>query len=117
MDRKGKSETTERKDRVIADVSAKLTKIQASGKVDPEIWYQQALLSSIEDNGQMALIHLQRAIDEGWRQHWRPGFEPIFKDLITEKNFQSMMAGLETRMDIMREQLVLAASFDSDWSG
>jgi TolB-like protein/tetratricopeptide (TPR) repeat protein len=81
------------------------------------VWYQQALLAEIEGNHQMALVHLQRAVDEGWRQHWRPGVEPIFSNLADELQFQSMMAGLQTRMTIMREQLTAAASFESGWSG
>jgi len=87
------------------------------GRIKPESWYQMALLSAIEDNDQMVLVNLQRAIDEGWRQPWRPPVEPILKELIAGKNFQSMLAGLETRMSIMREQLTLAASFESDWPG
>jgi TolB-like protein/Flp pilus assembly protein TadD len=85
--------------------------------LNPEIWYQQALLSVLQDDSQMALIHMQRAVDEGWRQHWRPGVEPILFELNQQKNFIAMMAGLETRMEIMREQLALASAFDSDWSG
>ena len=84
---------------------------------DFDVWYNRALLAAIQGNRQMTLIHLQRAIDEGWRQHWRPEIEPILKDLGQDKSFQSMMAGLQTRMDIMREQLALASAFDSDWSG
>ncbi len=65
----------------------------------------------------MALVHMQRAVDEGWRQHWRPGVEPILAKLNQQKSFMAMMAGLETRMAIMREQHTLAAAFDSDWAG
>ncbi|MCZ6502664.1 MAG: tetratricopeptide repeat protein [Gammaproteobacteria bacterium] len=106
----------ERKRQAIEKINARFDKV--SGKrIDPQIWYLKALLSSIEDDNQMALFHLQRAVDEGWREHWRPGVEPIFQELVNDTNFQSMMAGLETRMNIMREQLMLASSFDSDWAG
>ena len=106
----------ERKRQVIEKINARFDEV--SGKrIDPQIWYLKALLSSIEDDNQMALYHLQRAVDEGWREHWRPGAEPIFQELVNDPNFQSMMAGLETRMNIMREQLMLASSFDSDWAG
>ncbi len=106
----------ERKRQVIAKIKARFDEVSVPGKkVDPEIWYEKALLATIEGNNQMALIHLQRAVDEGWRQHWRARVEPIFKELINETSFRSMMAGLETRMSIMREQLTLAAAFDSDW--
>lgn len=82
-----------------------------------DIWYERALLTIVKGDRQRALIHLQRAIDEGWRQHWRTRVEPIIDDLRDDESFQSMMAGLETRMDIMREQLTLADAFDSSWSG
>jgi len=108
----------ERKRQVIEKINARFDEASVSGKrIDSEIWYLKALLSSIEDDNQMALFHLQRAVDEGWREHWRPGVEPIFQELVNDTNFQSMMAGLETRMNIMREQLMLASSFDSDWAG
>ncbi len=65
----------------------------------------------------MALIHTQRAIDEGWRQYWRPGAEPILAEIYIGDAFQAMMAGLQTRMSIMREQLTMADSFTEDWPG
>jgi hypothetical protein len=103
---------------LLGKINAQFENMQAEGiRIRPESWYQMALLSAIEDNDQMALVNLQRAIDEGWRQSWRPPVEPILKELIAGKNFQSMLAGLETRMSIMREQLTLAASFESDWPG
>jgi hypothetical protein len=48
---------------------------------------------------------LQRAVDEGWRQHWRPTVEPSLSSLWEDGDFRAMMAGLQTRMDVMRRQI------------
>jgi TolB-like protein/predicted negative regulator of RcsB-dependent stress response len=108
----------QRKEQVIEKIATRIDGILTSGRrISPETWYLKSLLSLIQDDNQMALINLQRAVDEGWREYWRPGVEPIFRGLVSDRKFQSMMAGLETRMNIMREQLILASSFDSDWAG
>jgi len=107
----------ENKIKLLGEINTRFKDILARGvRIHPETWYQMALGSAIENNSQMTLIHLQRAIDEGWRQPWRLPEEPILKGLMDGKNFQSMLAGLETRMSIMREQLLIASSFGSDWS-
>ena len=62
-------------------------------------------LSAISDEPQMAPVHLQRAGDEGWRQHWRPTVEPSLSSLWEDGDFRAMMAGLQTRMDVMRRQI------------
>jgi len=107
----------EHKDLLVNELTSAIFAFQEKGVyLNSEVWYQAALLSVIKDDKQMAIVHMQRAVDEGWRQHWRPGVEPILFELNHEKNFIQMMAGLETRMEIMREQLVLASAFASDWS-
>jgi len=63
----------------------------------------------------LALIHLQRAVDEGWREHWRPMVEPVMAGLVKEPAFDAMMQGLTTRMDLIREQIAFDESFESDW--
>ena len=63
----------------------------------------------------MALIHLQRAVDEGWRQYWRPNVEPALEDLVKEPAFAAMMQGLATRMQLIREQIEFDEAFDKDW--
>jgi tetratricopeptide (TPR) repeat protein len=96
---------------LIEQLTAKVPRIHGN------IWYRKAQISAIRDDNRMALINLQRAIDEGWRGHWLTRIEPSLGSLRNEPAFQSMIAGLQTRMDIMREQLALASAFDSDWSG
>ena len=87
------------------------------GRTDPANWYRKALVAAIREENQMSLIHLQRAIDEGWREHWKPGFEPIMQRLTSQRTFRSMLAGLETRMDILHEQFDREAQFAAGWSG
>ena len=71
----------------------------------PDLWYVKAQISSIRGESNLALLHLQRAVDEGWRQHWRPFLEPCLADLLELESFKSMMAGLATRMQLMGKQL------------
>jgi len=85
------------------------------GPVDPEDWYRKALVAAIKGEDQMALIHMQSAVDEGWREYWRPQFEPALVRLISQKPFQAMMAGLETRLNIIREQFEMEAQFATGW--
>ena len=80
-------------------------------RVNPQLWFVKAQVSAIKGESSLALIHLQRAIDEGWRQHWRPGVEPCFAQLRDLPTFQSMMAGLVARMSLMREQLEFESEF------
>ncbi len=86
------------------------------GHADPTDWYRKALLAVIEGKEQVALIYMQRAVDEGWREYWRPAFEPALEDFMSQKPFQAMMAGLETRLDIIREQFKMEEQFAAGWS-
>ncbi|MDH3643989.1 MAG: hypothetical protein OES38_17935, partial [Gammaproteobacteria bacterium] len=86
-------------------------KVTTQTRVSPDLWFVKAQVAAIRGQPNRALIHLQRAMDEGWRQHWRPAVEPCLAELLELASFQSMMAGLATRMDLMREQLAFDASF------
>lgn len=96
-----------------ADAAALLTKFEAwldkkmssQPKVSPELWYVKAQIMAIRGESNLALMHLQRAIDVGWRQHWRPYVEPCLAGLLELETFQSMMAGLAARMQLMGDQL------------
>lgn len=63
----------------------------------------------------MALCHLQRAVDEGWREFWRTGHDPAMEQIVKHKSFQTMMAGLENRLSIIREQFAIETEFDGGW--
>lgn len=80
-------------------------KMGAHLKVNPELWYVKAQIMAIRGESNLALMHLQRAIDEGWRQHWRPFVEPCLANLLELDTFKAMMAGLAARMQLMGDQL------------
>jgi len=103
---------------VLQQVSGMLDK-EMSGRtrIHPDNWYRKAMVLAIQGNQQMALVNLQRAVDEGWSQHWRPFEEPCLVDVLENDNFISMMAGLEARMNLMREQLAFEESFRDSWRG
>lgn len=85
--------------------------IAKGGHIDPELRFIWAELAEMKGNTRLALIYLQRAVDEGWRQHWRPAFEPALSELILSPGFIAMMSGLENRMNLMREELRLDEAF------
>jgi tetratricopeptide (TPR) repeat protein len=96
----------------LARVDAELdSMIKTSVRLDPATWYWKAEVAAIQGEQQMSLVHLQRAVDQGWRQHWRPFIDPALAGVLDNLNFQSMMAGLEARMNLMREQLAFEESF------
>lgn len=89
--------------------------IDTNRRINPHVWFTMARIKALEGNQPIALIHLQRAVDEGWRQHWRPYVDPSLTSLLDLDNFKSMMAGLEGKMDLMREQIALEELFAEDW--
>lgn len=89
--------------------------IDTQPRVHPNYWFTLAQLNAIRGDNSLALIHLQRAVDEGWRQHWRPMVEPSMAELVKESAFSAMMQGLTTRMDLIREQIAFDKSFEQNW--
>lgn len=87
----------------------------ANRSPDPSDWYQRARIAALQNDEAMALIHLQRAVDEGWREFWRTGHDPVLEQIINHKPFQTMMAGLENRLNIIREQFSIETEFDGGW--
>jgi TolB-like protein/cytochrome c-type biogenesis protein CcmH/NrfG len=85
--------------------------IEDSKRHWPEDWYMLAQISAIRGQQRQALIQLQRAVDEGWREHWRPTVDPMMKALNSDPTFQVMMAGLENRLAIIRDQFLMEAEF------
>lgn len=85
--------------------------IEDSTRHWPEDWYMLAQISTVRGQQRQALIHLQRAVDEGWREHWRPAVDPMMRELNSDPIFQVMMAGLENRLAIIRDQFLMEAEF------
>lgn len=93
-------------DAVLTNLESWLDKqMSERARVNSEFWYVKAQILSIRGESNLALLHLQRAIDEGWHEHWRPFLEPCLADLLELDTFKSMMAGLAARMQLMGKQL------------
>jgi len=54
-------------------------------------------------------------VDEGWRERWRPKVDPMMNELKSDPIFQVMMAGLENRLAIIRDQFQMEAEFATDF--
>ncbi len=91
--------------------------ITDNARHDSELWYVKAQLAAIRGENRQALVDLQRAIDAGWRQHWRPYFEPCFVEVVKLENFEPMMDGLATRLELMAEELEFDGFFASATNG
>ncbi|MDA9316151.1 tetratricopeptide repeat protein [Pseudomonadales bacterium] len=87
------------------------TVLAGTARADPSVWYRQALANQLAGQQQMALMSLQRGIDEGWVAFWQPPIEPILRDMAVQPEFQTMMAGLQTRINLSRDQYALEQSF------
>ncbi len=110
LGRKGEADT------LATDVEGRILEaIETRARVNPNLWFALAQLDAMRGENNLALIHLQRAVDEGWREHWRPMVEPVMAGLVKEPAFDAMMQGLTTRMDLIREQIAFDESFESDW--
>ena len=111
-------ENFEKSKALIREINAEQDRIATSGgRVPSSLWYQKSLIQSIAGEKKMSLINLQRAIDEGWSQSFRITEEPIFEPLKSDENFKAMLAGLKTRMSLLREQLAFEESFADHWKG
>ena len=85
--------------------------VAGAARADPSVWYRQALANQLAGQQQMALMSLQRGIDEGWVAFWQPPIEPILQDMAAQPEFQAMMGGLQTRINLSRGQYALEQSF------
>lgn len=88
-------------------------KLDNPSKDWPADWYDLARVAAIRGEQQQAMIYTQRAVDEGWREHWRPGFDPIMSGVVKTQRFQTMMGALDNRLSIIRDQFELDAMFES----
>ncbi len=77
----------------------------------PEDWYKLARIAAVRGQSQQALILLQRAIDEGFRERWLPIHDPVMRNLQDSRMFTTMMDGLENRLAIVRDQFQMEAEF------
>ena len=85
--------------------------VASAVRANPDVWYRHALANQLAGQQRLALISLQRAIDEGWVAFWQARIEPILQPVSVEPDFQAMMAGLQTRIHLSRGQYELEQSF------
>lgn len=77
----------------------------------PDDRYYLARIAAIRGQDQLALVLMQRAVDGGWREHWRAVNDPAMVNIQSDRFFVTMMAGLENRPIMIRDQLRLEADF------
>ena len=68
-------------------------------------WYLMGLLEVVEGNEEMAIISMQRAVDQGWVNIWEMEQEPILRDLFDKPEFSEVRQTLNARLAIIKEQL------------
>ncbi len=99
---------------LLAKIDTALNRLLADDlRHDSEVWYAKAQVAAIRGENRQALVDLQRAIDAGWRQHWRPYLEPCFAEMIELQDFSAMMDGLATRLELMADELEFDGFFAS----
>jgi len=104
---------TEKLNVLVAGIEKQLEAWNGSPFFQDDYYYFQSLKSLIQDQDQLALISLQRAIDEGFRNHWLLKTNPIFQQIEDRNEFKTMVAALDTKLQLMRDQLNFEASFAS----
>ena len=53
----------------------------------------------------MAIISMQRAVDQGWVNIWEMEQEPILRDLFDKPEFSEVRQTLNARLAVIKEQL------------
>lgn len=108
----------DKRDALLADLERVILEEEQRLNATPSfIWIMKAEISLLKGEEQLAKYHFQRAIDEGWRQLWVINSSPIKNLIKGDEDFEVMIASLENRLEMMREQLMLASAFDSNWPG
>jgi len=84
-------------------------------RTKPFDWYLQSLIEIIEGKPELAIVSLQRAVDQGWMQSWRIESEHVLKTVMEKPEFKEVLQSLHTRINIMRENLAFEQKFTSVW--
>ena len=90
-------------------------KLQSDQDNSAENWFLKVQIAALKNDQKMVRQFMQKAIDEGWRSFWLPGLDPLLQKFRADTAIRSMLAGLETRMSIIREQSKEDARFASRW--
>ena len=101
---------------ILAEVEISLDKdVQGDGDSSASNWYLKVQVAALRNDQAKVRQFMQKAIDEGWRDFWLAGLDPLMQDFRADTAIQSMLAGLQTRMSIIREQSEAEAQFASRW--
>jgi TolB-like protein/tetratricopeptide (TPR) repeat protein len=98
--------------KLLAQVETSLAKqVSDANPTDAFVWYRYAMLHAMNGRPQLSLRSLQRAIDEGWFYSWQPQIEPALQNLRQQPDMVTMLAGLQTRLNLSREQYAFDKAF------
>ena len=102
------------RDALLADLERMMLEAEQRTNGTPSfIWIRRAEVYLLKGEKQLAKYNFQRAIDDGWRQLWIINSSPIRRLIEDDEDFDVIIASLENRLEMMREQLTLASAFDS----
>lgn len=76
-----RSGSTERGIALLADAEAMMDRLQREDLVNPEIYYQRALVLSLRGEYEASAAALQRAAQDGWRTRWQARRDPALAEL------------------------------------
>lgn len=97
---------------IIEQIKKSQQKMTENGfRIKPSDWYSQSLIDAIEGNSELAIVSLQRAVDQGWAQSWRIHNEHILKPIMEKPAFKEVLQSFYTRISIMKEQLAFEQKF------
>ncbi|MCJ8319886.1 MAG: tetratricopeptide repeat protein [Colwellia sp.] len=74
-------------------------------------YYNMMAINALRDQEGLALNYLQGAIDSGWVETWRVGFEPIFNKLKKAPRFGQMIGGVIAKLENMKANSDINESF------
>ena len=78
---------------------------------NPVIYYNMAMVKTLQEEESDALLYMQSAIDAGWSSSWQVDIEPIFKKVSDNEQFSLMMGGVKAKVATMRTRLASDQSF------
>lgn len=79
-------------------------------------WFRKVQIAALNNDEMKVRQFMQKSIDQGWRDFWLPSVDPIMADFRDDTEVRSMLVGLETRLNIIREQSEVEAQFASRWN-
>jgi tetratricopeptide (TPR) repeat protein len=82
-------------------------------RVWPQMRFTLGLVEAVEGNADLALVTIQRAVNQGWINPWQLENEPILRDLKTHPDYIDIRQSLLARVRIIKEQLAYEERFSA----